>query len=115
MYTEQTFTHQLPPYDYSKPANMAPGSVKAITGLVGRATGGAVVGTRGAVGMLTNCSLMNSFSLQVKRSERYRNDAYQRSTAKNIMNTYSNVSVGSPEATVIRNCVLSAGSVSILI
>lgn len=42
---------------------MAPGSAKADTGLVGCATGGAAGGACGAVGMLTNCSLMNSFSL----------------------------------------------------
>lgn len=46
---------------HSKPASIAPGS---FDGAAGAGAGG-----RGAVGMLTNCSLMNSFNLQIKWSK----------------------------------------------
>ena len=42
---------------------MAPGSVNAAGALAAIATGGACVGREAAIGILTNCSLMNSFNL----------------------------------------------------
>jgi len=71
VYMEQIFTCQSPQC-YSKPASRAPGSVKAAA-LVGWATGaagGAGAGGGGAVGILTNCSLINSFSLCKEKVEK---------------------------------------------
>ena len=42
---------------------MAPGSANAAGALVAGAIGGACVGREAAMGILTNCSLMNSFNL----------------------------------------------------
>lgn len=71
MYIEQIFIHQSPHPCYSKPASIAPGSFKTAGGggCATGAAGGACVGGRDAVGILTNCSLMNSFSLHMLRSE----------------------------------------------
>lgn len=94
---------------HSKPASIAPGSAAA--GLVGWGTGGA------AVGILTNCSFMNSFNLQNRPSENS-TKALKLKLRLPLHNcqflTYSYVNAGSPDATVIRNWLLSAGSVSIL-
>lgn len=63
-------THHSSWLCHSRPASRAPGSVSAAAGLVGWATGGAGAtgpGARGATGMLTICSLMNSFNLQIRR------------------------------------------------
>lgn len=67
VYNQQIFTHQSLSLYQSKPASIAPGSVNEVTALVGWATSGA--GGRVAVGMLTNCSLMNSFNLFMRISE----------------------------------------------
>lgn len=99
---------------HSRLASWAPGSVNAAAGLVGWATGGVGgtgPGARGTTGMLTICSLMNSFNLQI-RDQRTLPWLYDFRSIIHVLNTYSNVKVGSPEATVIRNWVLSAGSVS---
>lgn len=106
---------------HSKPASIAPGSFDGAAGGTGWATegvGGTGAGGRGAMGMLTNCSLMNSFNLQIKWS--YQSGKLLKLKYNSRIGlwgwiSYSNVSVGSPEATVIRSCVLSAGSVSILL
>ena len=72
---------------HRRAASMAPGPVNAVGSVVGCATGGvgdACAGSWTSAGMLTNCSLMNSFN--------------------------SNISARSPDATVIRSWVLSAKS-----
>lgn len=82
-------------------------------------------GPRGA-GMLTNCSLTNSFNLhgkhRVGRSPKAKSQEVEALLfwfwkIGSVLNydAYSDVKVGTPDATVIRSCVLSAGSVSILI
>lgn len=68
VYTEQIFTHQPRLLHHRKPASSAPGSFDAAAVLVGWDTGETgAAGARGvAVGMLTNCSLRNSFNLHGK-------------------------------------------------
>lgn len=65
--------------------------------------------------MLHSCSLMNSFNLYItQRSEESIFHRCNLRLAIHYVDTYSSVNAGSPEETVIRNWVLSAGSVSIL-
>lgn len=100
-------------FHHSRSASRAAGSFGGIWG-VGGAAGGAGVGAWATVGMLTNCSLMNSFNLWGKMVRKFPLIQFKLTSLCESLTTNSNVNVGSPEASVIRNCVLSAGSVSIL-